>query len=110
MTHMLIAISCLYAFYLGFALCIGPYRQWVAGKFSLTNKLLFMPVIIGFGLVDVLLNYTVCLLVFGLPAKHDYTISARFETYRTKETGYKRSVAEWVCNLLSEIDTSGRHC
>ena len=100
----------LYGFYLGFALCIGPYRQWVAGKFTLTNKLLFMPVIIGFGLCDVVLNYTVCLLAFGLPSKHDYTISARFETYRTKEVGFKQKFAQWVCDRLSEIDTNERHC
>ena len=110
MTHAITVLLYLYGFYMGFALCIGPYRQWVAGKFSLTNKLLFMPVIIGFALIDMLLNYTVCVVLFGLPRKQDHTISARFETYRTTETGYKRTVADWVCNLLSEIDTSGRHC
>lgn len=100
----------LYAFYLGFALSIGVYRQWLAGKLGLLNKLLFMPVMLAFFAVDVFLNYTVLVIFFGLPEQHDYTISDRFSTYRHIPSGYRRKVADFVCDLLSELDTSGRHC
>ena len=98
-----------YGFYFGFAACITAYRSWVAGRLSLFNKLLFAPAIIAFALVDVLLNYTLLVLIFGPPDKHDYTISARFETYRMSY-GFKRTVATFVCDRLSELDPSGRHC
>lgn len=98
-----------YAFYLGFALSISIYRLWEAGRLSLLNKLIFSPVLISFAIVDVVLNYTLFVVFFGLPDKHDYTISARFETYRMSY-GFKRTVATFVCDRLSEIDPSGRHC
>ena len=99
-----------YAFYLGFALSVGVYRQWVSGKLGLLNKVLFAPVLLAFTLLDVVLNYTVLVLVFGLPEQHDYTISSRFATYRENGPGYRRTVAIFVCDLLSELDTSWRHC
>lgn len=100
----------LYAFYLLAALAIGIYRQWVDGKLSLYNKLVFAPILIIFTAVDIFLNYTLLVLIFGLPEKNDYTISARFKTYRTSEYSYKRYIANFVCDRLSEIDPSGRHC
>lgn len=99
-----------YAFYLGFALSVGVYRQWVSGKLGLINKVLFAPVLIAFTVLDIVLNYTILILFFGPPDKHDYTISARLATYREGTPGYKHSVATFVCDLLSELDTSGRHC
>ena len=100
----------LYAFYLLAALAISIYRQWVDGKLSLYNKLVFAPIIVGFTVLDVFFNYTLLVLLFGLPDKTDHTISARFKTYRTSEYAYKRYIANFVCDRLSEIDPSGRHC
>ena len=100
-----------YAFYLGFALSISVYRLWEQGKLNLLNKILFAPVLIVFAALDVLLNYTLLVLVFGLPRGKDYTISARFETYRNTETGYKRAIADFTCEkLLSTIGPTGKHC
>ena len=100
-----------YAFYLGFALSISIYRLWEQGKLNLLNKILFAPVLIVFAALDVLLNYTLFVLLFGLPKGKDYTISHRFETYRLTETGYKRVIADFTCEkLLSTIDPSGKHC
>lgn len=100
----------IYSFYLGFALSIGVYRQWVAGKLKLLNKIIFAPVLLVFILLDVVLNYTILIVLFGLPGKHDYTISSRLETYRAGEPGFKKTIANFICSMLSEIDTSGRHC
>ena len=106
MTALLFA----YAFYLGFALCIGVYRQWLKGTLNLFNKIVFAPVIIAFGLVDVLLNYTV-FMVFGMPPLNCYTISARLEFYHYFGTGFQRNFATVFCEkLLNPIDPSGEHC
>jgi hypothetical protein len=103
----------LWAFYAGFALSISIYRMWVKGTLNLLNKLAFAPVIIAFGLADVLVNYTILSLIWGWPAKPDYTISARFEAYhkRTAPTPFAKTVATFTCEkLLNTIDPTGDHC
>lgn len=108
MTHALLFA---YLFYVGFALAISIYRLWLKGCLNLFNKLLFAPVLVAFFALDVLLNYTLFLLLFGLPGKGDYTISQRLETYRVRASGFKRTVADFVCQkLLNPIDPTGTHC
>jgi hypothetical protein len=100
-------------FYWGFAAAVGVYRQWLSGKLNAVNKIAFLPLLIGFWLVDVALNYTAALVFMGLPDKKtDYTLSSRFETYRAEHTtGYRLAVANFMCEvLLNNIDPSGSHC
>jgi hypothetical protein len=99
-------------FYIGFAAGISVYRTWVKGDLNLLNKLLFAPLIIGFGIVDVVLNYTLLVPYFGWPKGRDYTISTRFETLRNIPAECpQRTFAVWFCDkLLNPIDPSGRHC
>ena len=97
-------------FYWAFAAAISVYRLWMAGKLNVFNEIVFLPLLLGFALTDVALNYTV-LLVMGLPPKGCYTISARFEQYHRSDTGWRGTVATFVCErLLNPIDPSGNHC
>jgi sensor histidine kinase YesM len=106
----MIFIAYLIAFYYGFALCVGVYRQWQKGALSFTNKFIFAIPLVAFTLVDVILNYTVLLVLFGLPPKGAWTISTRFESYRKTESGFKRQAADFTCGFLNEIDPTGAHC
>jgi hypothetical protein len=102
-----------WAFYAGFALSISVYRLWVKGTLNLLNKLCFAPVLITFALLDVVLNYTVLLLVFGTPPPRCYTISARFEQYHkvSAPSPFAKIVATFTCErLLNTIDPTGDHC
>ena len=100
-------------FYMAAALSISIYRMWVKGTLNLLNKIAFAPVIIAFALADVLVNYTLLALIWGWPAKPDYTISTRFERYHkgTAPTPFAKAVATFTCEkLLNTIDPTGDHC
>lgn len=92
-----------------FAMSVSVYRQWLLGKLSLFNKLVFLLPLLFFILLDILCNYTI-MLVFGLPPKGCYTISSRLEYYSNNSSGFKQKMAIIVCKALSELDASGRHC
>ena len=99
-----------WAFYLCFALSISVYRLWLKGVLNLWNKLAFAPVLIPFYLTDIVLNYTV-LMVMGLPPRNCHTISDRLEFYNLKHDDWRHDVAAFVCDkLLSPLDPAGRHC
>lgn len=107
---MLETILFIYLFYLGFALSVSIYRQWIKGTLNKFNKLLFAPVLILFIILDFLIN-VLLILVMGFPPKGGYTISSRFELYRKGNYGWKKDIATIVCEkLLNTVDPTGQHC
>lgn len=98
-------------FYWGFAASISVYRLWLAGKLNAWNELAFIPLLFCFAMLDIILNYTLCLVVMGLPPAHCYTISARLEYYHRNYSGWRSPFATWVCErLLNALDPTGAHC
>jgi uncharacterized membrane protein len=92
-----------------FAMSVSVYRQWLLGKLSLFNKLVFLIPLLSFVILDILCNYTI-MLVFGFPPKGCYTISSRLEYYSNNSDGIRQKLSIVVCKALSELDASGRHC
>ena len=98
-----------------FAGAVTAYRVWLKGDMTLIGKLLYAPKLIIFGVVDVLLNYTV-FMVFGKPPKRCYTISMRFEYYNYIKSPNKVAswTADFICkqilNPLDVLSPTGRHC
>jgi len=112
MTYVAYTFLGLWAFYLWFAVSVNVYRQWVRGRLNVLNKVMFAPVLILFGLLDVLLNWTVFMLI-GPPPKGCYTISDRLEYYHRSKSCYpfQKDLAQFVCEkLLTPVDPSGEHC
>jgi hypothetical protein len=100
-----------YLFYIGFALSVSIYRTWVAGELNVFNKILFAPILITFIIIDVIINCTILLWLFGYAPKWTWTITDRFEMYRRGDYGFKTALANLVCEkLLNTVDPSGRHC
>ena len=103
----------LYAFYVGFALSISVYRQWLKGALNIYNKIVFAPILIAFFLLDVGMNYTALSLLFGFPPIGAFTISARLEIYHktSNASAFQKAFATFVCEkLLNPIDPTGDHC
>lgn len=106
-------------FYMGFASAVSVYRLWVKGTLNLWNKVLYSPLLIGFFLADMLLNYTV-LLALGWPPAKCWTMSDRFQVYHTgmnldgsahATSGFQKDVGTFICEkLLNPIDPTGNHC
>jgi len=91
---------------------VEAYTEWQKGNLNLFNKIMHAPDIALFGLMDVVLNYTV-FCVFGLPPPSCFTISDRMEYYRvhakdTQATALK--VADFICNALNQLVVGGHHC
>ena len=100
----------IYLFYVGFAVSISIYRQFLKGSLNLINIVAFFPILTAFATIDVVLNYTL-FLVLGWPPSHCYTISARLGWYHQYCTDWRHDMAVFVCEkLLNPIDPSGSHC
>ena len=108
---MIYTLLTLYAFYVGFALSVSIYRQWVKGTLNAFNKLIFAPILITFIIIDILINYTILILLMGFPPKSSHTISDRFYIYHHGRYGWKTTVATITCEkLLNTVDPTGNHC
>ena len=110
----------LWAFYMGFALSISVYRQWLKGVMNPLNKFLFAPVLITFFFLDVIINFGI-LWVLGTRPVRCLTISERLQVYHTKlnldgvipfqSNPAQYTISRFVCEkLLNTIDPSGNHC
>jgi len=98
-----------------FAGAITAYRVWVKGELPITGKILYAPKILIFGVLDVVLNYTL-FMVFGKPPARCYTISARLEYYNTVKAPNKFAlltawfICDHVLNPLDVLSPTKRHC
>lgn len=125
-TPILYSILFVWIFYLGFAAAISVYRLWLLNKLNVWNKTLYSPLLLLFGTIDVILNYTVANIIFGVfsynwvPPSKCYTLSSRFQVYHTSlnldgtphnTTPFEKDFATFICEqLLNPIDPSGQHC
>ncbi len=97
-----------------FAGAITAYRVWAKGDMPVAGKILYAPKLIIFAALDVVLNYTLFMLL-GVPPKHCYTISARLEHYNNNDAKPKQKwVARFMCeqllNPLDVLSPTKRHC
>jgi len=112
-------IVALWFFYMGFAAAISVYRLWIQKKLNLLNETLYSPLLITFFLTDVVLNWTV-LLILGIPPKGCITMSDRFQVYHLDKnldgsdyaaTSLQKAIGTFICvKLLNPIDPTGNHC
>lgn len=63
---------------------------------------------IGYPL-DILLNGVTCLIFWRVPK--DVTLTYTLKRIQNTETGWRETVAAWVCaHLLNPFDPKGKHC
>ena len=108
---MLYTLLALYISYIGFAFSVSVYRLWQKGALNLFNKIMFAPLLLIFIVLDVVANYTLFILVMGLPPKNCYTITDRLTVYNSGRHGWRTKVANIICEkLLDTVDPTGNHC
>jgi hypothetical protein len=103
---VLLLIPVTYWFY---AAVMSFKRARDAGKMSWPMKVLAYPALfIGLAL-DVLLNLTVCTVLF-LEVPKELLVTSRLSRH-IKGSGKRAVIAKWLCSkLLDELDPSGCHC
>lgn len=107
---MIHALLFIYLFYLGFALSVSIYRLWQKGTLNVFNKIIFAPVLIVFGSLDVLLNFLLS-PVFGIPTKERLFLTDSLNKYHNGNSKILKPVATFVCEkLLNTVDPTGQHC
>jgi hypothetical protein len=98
-------------YYYAFAACIVAYRRYQQKALNTLNIIFFFPAILVFGVIDVAINWTVLFLIMGKSPNNLLTISDRFQFYHNNASGWKTTVATFVCEkLLNPIDPTGNHC
>lgn len=104
---LVVWLWCLYALY---ALVMGVYRAHLAQRLSRVAYALLAPfVALGF-VVDVLTNITIATIAFAEPPR-ELLLTTRLQRYISDGTGWRRTVAAWVCDtLLDPLDPRGEHC
>ena len=112
-TLTILTILAVWKYYLTAVFCIVVYRAWLKEQLNIWNKVLFAPVIIPFYLSDVLFNFTLLNLAFGMTPAGTKSMSERFEYYRKVKSPsiFAKQVADFVCDkLLNTVDPTGNHC
>lgn len=99
----LVSIGLLYALWLGYVLTMHIVYRWPT--LPLASKVLGFPAAFVAYILDVLLNWTVCIVIFwDLPKEK--TITERLHRY---QDGWRAKIARWVCeHLLNPFDAE--HC
>ena len=92
-----------------FVCVMGLNRAKRAGTLSRTSFVLGMPILVVGVALDVLVNLTVCTVVFA-DSPRELMVTHRLRRYSEEDSGWRGSVARWVAvNLLDTFDPSGRH-
>ena len=84
-------------------------RAHKLGKVGRVATVLALPLLLVFWPLDVLINATVCSLLFAeLP--RELTITQRLSRHHTTSTGWRYQVARWLgAELLDPFDADGHH-
>lgn len=94
-----------------YVLVMAIYRLHLAKKLTTAGYVLAAPfAAIGFAL-DVMGNFTLCLLLF-MDWPREWTITGRLKRYLRGQKGWRYDVACWICtNALDPFDAQdGAHC
>jgi hypothetical protein len=102
-TVALYSIAALYALWLGYVLTMHIVHRW--DTLPLASRILGAPAALLAYALDVLLNWTVCWVLFLDPPR-EKTITERLHRYRD---GWRGRIARWICgHLLNPFDPE--HC
>lgn len=102
-----------YVFWLLYVLIMGFYRAWLAGRLTLTAKILALPAIVVGYLVDLFANWTIAVVWFReWPSRPLELVTDRLSRYIALPPTFWRCIhARWLCEtLLDYFDPNGKHC
>lgn len=103
-------IAYLYAFWCAYVLVMGIYRAHLAHRLVGLNKAMAMPVVAIAYAMDVAANWVIAPLVF-LDMPREALVTARLIRYKRGDYGWRRRVADFICDhLLDVFDPTGDHC
>lgn len=111
----MITLTCflsLYVLWVFYLAVMNLKRARDAGTLTRNALYLGYPVLlIGYG-IDVLVNLTVCTILF-LEIPKEWTVTGRLKRhlYHSEPGSWREVIAAWFCaNLLNSFDPDGRHC
>lgn len=110
MSLALYALATLYALWCAYVLVMGLYRAELAGRLVGLNRLLAWPVLACAVALDAAVNLALATLVFA-DRPREWLLTARLQRYKAGPAGWRRRVADWLCeHLLDPFDPTGDHC
>lgn len=101
----------IYLVWAGYGLMMALLRAHDAGTLTTAAKVLGYPLLVVFLIIDALLNYTLCSVLFlELPDRWLTTNRLQKYMYHMPDT-WRGKMAKWLChNLLDCLAPDGCHC
>lgn len=104
--YTLLSIYLLWIFYLA---VMNLHRVHKTTGLSKTTFIFGVPVLAVGLLLDVLVNISVCSLLF-LDIPRELTVTARLQRYNKASDGWRKKTALWIAeHFLDVFDPSGKH-
>jgi hypothetical protein len=106
---LLLAYAGFVIFYVSYIAAIETYYAW--DSLDVQAQLTLFPFMVGFIIWDSLWQYTICTALFwDWPAKHEFMVTMRLSRYRKGPEGWRKRVADGICEkFLNPFDIKG-HC
>lgn len=132
MTLILYTLAYLWIFWAAYVLVMGFYRAYLNKRLNQVTLLLSIPFVAIGIIMDIVAQFTIATIVFcQVPCittkkktfivfnksfsvvilTGDFLVTARLQRYVSFSTGWRFTIANWICNNLLDIfDPTGEHC
>lgn len=107
----MIVIGGIWFIWMMYGCMMALQRAQTAGTLTTAAKIFGYPWLAIFIVVDALLNYTLCTIIF-LELPDRWLTTGRLEKYKYHfQNTWRGKMASWICiNLLDCLAPDGRHC
>jgi hypothetical protein len=93
-----------------YVMIMGMYRAYLDDRLKGLKLVMSAPWIAVGVIMDISANLFLAPLIF-LDYPKEWLVTSRLQRYMKTESGWRRTIAEYVCeNLLDIFDPSGEHC
>lgn len=97
----------IYAFYLLFVVTMAAKAVWKT--LPIAAKCLLAPAAVLAVLMDVIFNTFIATFIF-MDLPEEYMFTQRLSRYKNGDSGWRTSVAKWLCFNLLDVFELGGHC
>jgi hypothetical protein len=104
------SVSAIYIVWIFYLAVMNLKRARDNKTLTKTALVLGYPILLIGYAADILLNISVCSVLF-LELPKEFTVTARVQRHLYTGSGWRENLAGWFChNLLNAFDPDGKHC
>ncbi len=104
---MIYLLAYIYAFYLLFVVTMAAKAVWK--QLHIVTKIMLAPAALLAVFMDVIFNVFIATFIF-MDFPQEYMFTQRLSRYKNGDSGWRTSVAKWLCFNLLDVFEVGGHC